>query len=158
MDQLQSSHSNSLFLICGDFNCHHASWLSVGTSLTCHGTSAKAFCDSLELTQSVNFSTQISTNGTLSLLDLILTNFPENICCSSSAPIGSSYHVLVKVDFSLAVIGEPPQLWEEVLSFKLLGLTLCHDLSWESYISNHGLQSQSPTGNPPSCKVLYRPT
>ena len=24
---------------------------------------------------------------------------------------------------------------EEVLSFKLLGLTICHDLSWESHIS-----------------------
>ena len=96
MDQLLSSHPNSLFLICGDFNCHHASWRGVGTSLTCHGTSAKDFCDSLGLTQSVNFPNRISTNGTLSLLDLILTNFPENICCSSSTPIGSSDHVLVK--------------------------------------------------------------
>ena len=109
MDQLLSSHPNSLFLTCGDFNCHHASQRGVGTSLTYHGTSAKAFCDSLGLTQSVNFLTRISTNGTLSLLDLILTNFPENICCSSSAPIGSSDHVLVKVDISLAVIREPPQ-------------------------------------------------
>ena len=25
---------------------------------------------------------------------------------------------------------------EEVLSLKLLGLTICHDLSWESHISN----------------------
>ena len=25
---------------------------------------------------------------------------------------------------------------EEFLSFKLLGLTICHDLSWESHISN----------------------
>ena len=86
----------------------------MGTSLTCHGTSAKAFCDSLGLTQSVNFPTRISTNGTPSLLDLILTNFPENICCSSSAPIGSSDHVLVKVDISLAIIGETPhrrQVW-----------------------------------------------
>ena len=109
MDHLLSSHPNSLFLICGDFNCHHASWLGVGTSLTCHGTSAKAFCDSLGLTQSVNFLTRISTNGALSLLDLILTNFPENTCCSSSVPISSSDHMLVKVDISLAVIREPPQ-------------------------------------------------
>ena len=35
--------------------------------------------------------------------------FPENICCSSSAPIGSSDHVVVKVDISLVVIREPPQ-------------------------------------------------
>ena len=45
MDQLLFSHPNSLFLICGDLNCHHASWLCVGTSLTCQGTSAKDFCD-----------------------------------------------------------------------------------------------------------------
>ena len=74
MDQLQSTHLNSLFLICGDFNCHHASWLSVGSSLTCHGTSAKDFCYSLGLTQSVTSPTRISANGTPSLLDLILTN------------------------------------------------------------------------------------
>ena len=109
MDKLLSSHLNSLFLICGDFNCHHASWLGVGTSLTCQGSSAKAFCDSLALTQSVNFQTRISTNGTPSLLDFILTNFQENVCFSSSAPIGSSDHVLVKVDISLVVIREPPQ-------------------------------------------------
>ncbi len=34
MDQLLSTHPNSLFLICGDFNCHHASWLDVRTSAT----------------------------------------------------------------------------------------------------------------------------
>ena len=96
-------------LICGDIICHHASWLGVCTSLTCHGTSAKAFCVSLGLTQSVNFPTRISTNSTLSLLDLNLTNVPENICCSSSGPIGSSDHMLVKVDISLAIIREPPQ-------------------------------------------------
>ena len=108
MDQLLSSHPNSLFLICGDFNCHHASWLGVGTPLTCYGTSTKDFCDSLGMTQSVNFLTQISTNGTPSRLDLILTHFPENICFPSSTPIGSSNHMLIKVDISLAVIREPP--------------------------------------------------
>ena len=57
----------------------------------------------------INFPTRISTNGTPSLLDLIFINFPENIFCSSSAPIGSSDHVLVKVDISLAVIRELSQ-------------------------------------------------
>ena len=69
----------------------------MGTSLTCHGTSAKDVCDSLGLTRLVNIPTRISTNGT-PLLDLILTNFHENICCSSSATIGSSDHMLVKID------------------------------------------------------------
>ena len=88
---------------------HHASWLGVGTSLTCHGTSANDFCDSLGPTQFVNIPTWISTNSTPSLLDLILTNFSENFCCSSSALIDSSDHMLVKVDISLADIREQPQ-------------------------------------------------
>jgi len=69
----------------------------------------KGLCESLVLTQSVNFLTWISTNRTPSLLDLILTNFPENVCCSSSTPIGSSDHMLVKAIISLAVIREPLQ-------------------------------------------------
>ena len=122
MDKLLSSHPNSLFLKCGDVNCHHASWLSVGTSLTCHGTSAKDFCDSLGLTQFVNFLTGSQSMLTgfqpvpLSLLDLILTNFTENICCSSSAPIGSSDHVLVKVNISLAIIGNHVSSFESGIS------------------------------------------
>ena len=108
MDHLLSSQPKSLFLMCGDFNCHDANWLGVSTPLICHGTSAKDFCDSLGLTQSVNFPTKISPNGTPSFLDLIFTNFLENIC-SSCAPIGSSDHMLVKVDISLDVIGEPLQ-------------------------------------------------
>ena len=57
-------------------------WVWMPWDFTCHGTSGKDFCDSLGLTQSVNFPTRISANGTPSLLDLILTDFPENICCS----------------------------------------------------------------------------
>ena len=80
-DQLLSTHPNSLFLICGDLNCHNASCLGGDTTLTCHSTSAKGFCDSLGPTQSVKFPTWISVNGTPSLLDLVLTNFPANVCC-----------------------------------------------------------------------------
>ena len=62
MTSILSSKLSLPHTVCGDFNCHHASWLGVGTSLTCNGTSAKDFCDSLGLTQSVNFPTPISTN------------------------------------------------------------------------------------------------
>ena len=31
-DQLSTTHPNSLFLISGDFNCHHANWPATGTS------------------------------------------------------------------------------------------------------------------------------
>uniref|UniRef100_A0A8C4NKW1 Zinc finger protein n=1 Tax=Eptatretus burgeri TaxID=7764 RepID=A0A8C4NKW1_EPTBU len=51
-------------------------------------------------TSATHWDGHIPTNGTPSLLDLILTNFPENICCSSSTQIGSSDHMLVKVNIS----------------------------------------------------------
>ena len=109
MDHLRSYHPNSLSssYVVTSIVIMPVGWVWV--PLTCHGTSAKYFCDSLGLKQSVTFLTWISNNGTPSLLDLILSNFPENVCCSSSAPIGSSHHVLVKVNISLAVIREPPQ-------------------------------------------------
>ena len=58
--------------------------------------------------------------------------------------------------FSERTIWEPPIYFlnnplEEVLSFKLLGLTICQDLSWESHISK--LASKA-SHHPPSCKVL----
>ena len=96
MDQLFISHPDSLFLICGDFNYHHANWQCVGTSLISHGTSAKDFCDSMGLTRSVNLPTWISFNGKYSFLDLRMTNFPANVSCSSSSPIGSSDLMLVR--------------------------------------------------------------
>ena len=65
--------------------------------------------DSMGLTQSVNFPTHISPNGKSSLLDLVMTIFPTNVSCTSSAPIGSSHHVLVKVNISLDVLRELPQ-------------------------------------------------
>ena len=79
------------------------------TSLTSHSNSAKDFCDSMGLTQSVNFRTRISPNGKSSLLDLVMTNFPANVSYSSSAPIGSSEHMLVRVNISLAILRELPQ-------------------------------------------------
>ena len=67
------------------------------------------FCDSTGLTQSVNFPTRISPNGKSSVLELVMTNFPTNVSCSSSAPICLSEHVLVKVNISLAILRELPQ-------------------------------------------------
>ena len=77
----------------------------MGTSLACHGTSAKYFFHSMGLTLIGQLP---NPDLNKSILDLILTNSPENICCSSSAPIGSSDQMFVKVDISLAVIREPP--------------------------------------------------
>ena len=113
MDQLLITHPNSLFLICGGFNCHHANWLGAVNNLTSHGTSAKDFSESFCLTQSVNFPTHISPNGKSSLLDLVITNFHANVSYSSSAPIVSSDHVLVMVNISLTFFRkQPQQVWQ----------------------------------------------
>ena len=152
MDQLLSSHPNSLFLICGDFNYHQASWLGVGTSLTCHGTEAKDFCDSLGLTQIGQFPDPDLNQWYPISSGSDFDKLPENICCPSSAPISSSDHVLVKVDTSLAVIREPPQRrrvwhftqadWQDLqAAIKLLDWTPISTLSninssWEFFQRN----------------------
>ena len=41
---------------------------------------------------------------------------------------------------------------EEVLSFKLLGLTICHDLTWEKNISNLASKASHQLG------ILHRPS
>ena len=87
-----------------DLNWHIATWLGVSTSLTSHDTSTKDFCDSRSLTQSVNFPTWILPNGKPSLLDFMMTIFPANVYCLSSAPNGSSDHFLVKVNISLVIL------------------------------------------------------
>ena len=63
MDHLRTTHPSSLILVFCNLNCHHAKWLGVGPSSTSHGIAAKAFCNSMALTQSVNFLTRISPNG-----------------------------------------------------------------------------------------------
>ena len=63
------------------------------------------------MTRSVNFPTRISPNGKSPFLDLVMTNFPANVSSSSSAPIGSSDHMLVKVNITLAILRELPQHW-----------------------------------------------
>ena len=98
-----------LFLTCGDFNCHLANWLGVGTFFISNGTSAQGFCDSMELIQPVNFPTWISPNSKYSLLKLVMTNLPTNFSCSFSAPIVSSDYVLVRVNISLANLKELPR-------------------------------------------------
>ena len=59
---------------------------------------------------------------------------------------GTCLSILTNLTLSLCLsertIWKPPPIHllnnalEEVLSFKLLGLTICHDLSWERHISN----------------------
>ena len=111
MYQLVTNHRNSLFLICNDFNCHRVRWRGVSFVTTSHDIASKAFCESVGLTQSVNFPTRSSATGTSSLLELVMINFPTKLSCCSSlgSPLGSSDHFLVKTHLSLAIVREQPQ-------------------------------------------------
>ena len=116
------------------------------TSLTSHGTSAKDFCDSMGLTRSVNFPTQISPNGKSSLLDLVMTKFPTNVSCSSSAPIGSSDHVLVRGNISLAIFRELPQprrVWHFIQA------------GWQGLQAAISLQDWSPISTAPDINSAW---
>ena len=42
----------------------------------------------------------------------VMTTFPTNVPCSSSATVGSSDHVLGKFSISLAIVREQPQHWQ----------------------------------------------
>ena len=54
------------------------------------------------------------------------------------------YRWLYFADFIVSTYQVP---LEEVLSFKLLGLTICHDLSWESHISKLASKASYRLGN-----------
>ena len=104
MDHRITTHPNSLFLIYGDFKCHHANWLGVGITSTSHGIAANDFCTFMGLTQSVDRPTLISPNSTSSFLDFVMMNFPANTSCSSSAPTDLFDRVLVRVNIALTFV------------------------------------------------------
>ena len=116
-----TTRPNSIFLICSDFNCYHATSLGVDTSLTNHGTSTNDFSDSMRLTRCVNFPTGISPNGKSSILELVITVFHANVSCSPFAIIGSSDHVLVRVNISLAILESWLDACDSGISHKQIG-------------------------------------
>ena len=68
--------------------------------------------------------------------DLKLVQHVEHVFQSGQISHSHSVTVSPKGLFGTSPIYFVNNPLEEVLSFKLLGLTICHDLSWESHISN----------------------
>ena len=97
IDFLTSFNPSSLFLICGDLERQSS------------GVAAKTICETAALTQSVFFLPYISSNGSHSLLDVVTSNFLSNLPCCSSAPLGFSNHIFVKVFVSFAIFRELPR-------------------------------------------------
>ena len=97
---------NSPFLLVGDMNAKHTSWLS--TDITDRaGDLLSYLLDTAGLNQHVSFPTCISRGNLKSCLDVVISNVPEeDLSVTSYPPVGASDHVLVGGNVSLAC---PPQ-------------------------------------------------
>jgi len=94
VSRIEESFSQPYFVVCGDFNCHHRTWLG-HPKTDANGISAKLFSDECGFVQMTPFSTRDPTRGPDSILDLILTNLPNTHPVSISPALGSSDHLVV---------------------------------------------------------------
>ena len=80
----------------GDFNVHHKDWLTYSGGTDRPGELCYNFSISNDLTQMVNFPTQIPDHSP-ALLDLFLSS--DASICSTMAfpPLGNSDHIVVSV-------------------------------------------------------------
>ena len=98
------SQSANVFVF-GDFNVHHKDWLTYSCGTDRPGELCYNFSISKDLTQIVNFPTQISDCDSHSpaLLDLFLSS--DASICSTMAfpPLGNSDHVVVSVSIDFPI-------------------------------------------------------
>lgn len=89
-------------ILVGDFNAKHADWLETDSSDQA-GRTLKDLTDSINLTQLCSFPTHLGPDGKpSSLLDLVFTNLPINLCrCNVLDPISSSDHLPVVLNTAL---------------------------------------------------------
>ena len=103
IDEFLSINPSAAFVI-GDFNVHYKDWLTYSGGTDQPGELCYNFSIANDLTQMVNFPTQIPDCDSCNpaLLDLFLTS--DASICSTMAfpPLGNSDHVVVSVsiDFS----------------------------------------------------------
>ena len=90
----------------GDFNVHHKNWLTYSDGTDRPGELCCNFSISNDLTQMVNFPSQIPDCDSRSpaLLDLFLSD--TNICLAFP-PLGNSDHVVVSVSIDFPINSKP---------------------------------------------------
>ena len=104
IDKFLSINPSAYVFVFGDFNVHHKDWLNNSRGTDRPGELCYNFSISNDLTQIVNFPTQIRDCGSRSpaLLNLFLSS--DASICSTMAfpPLGNSDHVvLVSIDFPI---------------------------------------------------------
>ena len=119
MHEVQGLDRKAAFIVLGDVNAHHVEWL--GSSLTDrHGVAALDFCSLAGLQQLVNSPTHAGGNR----LDLVMTDVPDVIDVSVSAPLGSSDHCFLSVCARVHQIVHDHTITRHVL--------LKHSVNWDS--------------------------
>ena len=105
IDEVLSINPSANVFVFGDFNIHHKDWLTYSDGTDRPGELCYNFSISNDLTQMVNFPTQIHDCDSHSpaLLDLFISS--EASICATMAfpPLRNSNHVvvLVSIDFPL---------------------------------------------------------
>ena len=93
-----------MVFVFGDFNVHHKDWLTYSSGTDRPGELCYNFSISNDLTQMVNFPTQIpdSDSDSPALLDLFISS-DTSICSTMAfAPLGNSDHVVVSVSIEFS--------------------------------------------------------
>lgn len=96
-DKVLEQYPSTELVILGDFNAHHAEWLS-SRSTDYAGRCAHEFALAYGYSQLVDSPTRIPDieDHTSSILDLLLTQRPDGYSISVDAPLGSSDHCLIR--------------------------------------------------------------
>ena len=101
IDEVLSINPSAYVFVFGDFHVHHKNWLTYSGGTDWSGKLCYNFSISKNLTQMVNFSTQIPDCDAHSpaLLELFLS--PYASICSAMAwpPLGNSHHIIVSGSF-----------------------------------------------------------
>ena len=124
IDELLSINSSANVFVFGDFNVHHKDWLTYSSETDRPGELCYNFSISNDLTQMVDFPTQIPDCDSHSpaLLDLFISS--DASICSTMAfpPLGNSDHVVVSVSIDLSQQDAP---------FHRIAYDYCH-ADWDS--------------------------
>ena len=99
IDEVLSINPSANVFVFGDFNFHHRDWLTYFGGTDRSGELCNNFSISDNLTQMVNFPTQIPDydSHNPALLDLFLSSDASICSTMASPPLGNSDHVVVSV-------------------------------------------------------------
>ena len=112
MDEVLSINPSANIFVFGDFNVHHKDWLTYSGGTDRPGELCYNFSISNDLTQMVNFPTQIPDCDSHSpaLLDLFISSDASIFSATAFPPLENSDHVVVSVsiDFPSHSQRDPP--------------------------------------------------